>query len=581
MAAWEFNNDWQASVGELHVTAHNGAKLDDGGLRLSGAPAFAASTPLKANLKAKTLEAWVRLDDLSQQGGGVMSVQTLDGATFDAIVFGEKEPACWMAGSNGFVRTQSFHGPAEDEAKQQVVHVAIVYGEDGTVTGYRNGVPYGRPYKTNGSVVFSAGAAQVVFGLRHAPAGGNRHLAGWIDKARLYDRALLAEEIAASAGVFSEHVSEAELLARLPDSAKSERNRVQFEFEHVRRQIARVQETKVYAVVPKKPEPTRILARGNPATPTEEVTAGGIAAVIRRFDSASNKNSTDFLLSPESEESERRKALAHWITDSHNPLFARVIVNRLWHYHFGVGLVDSPSDLGFNGGRPSHSELLDWLASELVANGWRLKHVHRLIVNSATYRQSSRPRIDAAKKDAGNRWLWRKSPMRLDAEVVRDAVLSVSGELNPSLGGPGYHDFTTFTFNSQFYEMLDPVGASFHRRSLYRTWVRSGRNPFLEVLDCPDPSTKTPRRAVTTTPLQALSLLNNSFMLRMSERLAERIRREAGAKTDPQIQRAFLLLYGRLPTNNEQNTVRDFVTENDLPALARVLFNSNEFLYVP
>ncbi|HLQ44122.1 MAG TPA: DUF1553 domain-containing protein, partial [Planctomycetaceae bacterium] len=288
----------------------------------------------------------------------------------------------------------------------------------------------------------------------------------------------------------------------------------------------------------------------------------------------------DFHLPKDASDGDRRQALAAWITDRRNPLLARVMVNRLWQTHFGVGFVETPSDFGFNGGRPSHPELLDWLAAELMDHGWSLKHIHRLIVTSATYRQSSRPRVEAAKKDAGNRLLWRKSPQRLDAETVRDAVLAVSGELNPAVGGPGYHDFTTFIFNSQFYDIVDPVGQSFSRRSLYRTWVRSGRNPFLEVFDCPDPSTKTPRRAVTTTPLQALSLLNNSFMLRMSERLAERVKREAGEDVASQMRRAGLLIYGRSPTNEDVAAWREFVAAHGLPALARVLFNSNEFLYV-
>ena len=156
-------------------------------------------------------------------------------------------------------------------------------------------------------------------------------------------------------------------------------------------------------------------------------------------------------------------------------------------------------------------------------------------------------------------------------------MLSVAGELNPTVGGPGYHDFTTFTFNSQFYDIVDPVGSSFQRRSLYRTWVRSGRNPFLEVLDCPDPSTKAPRRAVTTTPLQALSLLNNSFMLRMSERLADKLRHEV---TDHDVVQLVEQVLGRKPSAVEAAELRAFAAQHGLPALVRVLFNSNEFLYV-
>ncbi|MFQ5735156.1 MAG: DUF1553 domain-containing protein, partial [Planctomycetaceae bacterium] len=237
-------------------------------------------------------------------------------------------------------------------------------------------------------------------------------------------------------------------------------------------------------------------------------------------------------------------------------------------------------DFGFNGVPPTHPELLDWLAAELVRNDWSLKSIQRLIVTSATYRQSSRFRKQAAQKDAGNRFLWRMTPRRLEAEAVRDAILQVAGELNPSIGGPGFYDFTTFNRNSQFYDMRDPDGATFHRRSLYRTWVRSGRSRFLDVFDCPDPSTKTPRRAVTTTPLQALSLLNNSFVLRMSDRLAERVRRETGKNTERQIRRTWRLVHGRPPDAVEQKAATAFVNIHGLAALCRVVLNGNEFLYV-
>ncbi len=616
LARWEFNDDLKDNVGELHVTA-NGAKLKEGSLIVNGRQAFAATVPLKKPIKEKTLEVWLRLEHRNQTGGGAITLQTLDGGTFDSIVFAEREPNRWMAGSNGFVRTQSFQAPEETEADKQVVHIVIVYDADGTITGYRNGQLYGQPYKSNGPVTFEPEKSQIAFGMRHSPVGGNRMLAGAIDRAALYDRALSPGEVAASAGVFTDAISEQELLARLPESAKAERVRLKFESDHLRKQLARASENRVYALAPKNPEATHLLLRGNPATPAEEVFGGGITAIgYRPSANGRTEEAPELSLPKEATDAERRKGLATWITDRRNPLFARVIVNRLWHYHFGVGIVDSPSDFGFNGGRPSHPELLDWLASELMepseqgrgprgegreqaraalapessplaprpsslnTQPWSLKHIHRLIVNSATYRQSSRPRADAALKDAGNRLLWRKSPQRLDAETLRDAVLSVAGELNPTVGGPGYHDFTTFTFNSQFYDIVDAEGISFHRRSLYRTWVRSGRNPFLEVLDCPDPSTKTPRRAVTTTPLQALSLLNNSFMLRMSERLSETQRQNSSSVSDHDVARIVERMLGRKPSILEIAELRTFATQHGLPTLARVLFNSNEFLYV-
>ena len=243
-------------------------------------------------------------------------------------------------------------------------------------------------------------------------------------------------------------------------------------------------------------------------------------------------------------------------------------------------MVDTPNDFGFNGSRPTHPELIDWLAGELIRHDWSIKALQRVIVTSATYRQSSRYDADQARIDADNRYLWRKSPQRIEAEVLRDAMLAASGELYERLYGPGYHDFRTFTFNSQFYEMLDPDGPTFQRRSIYRTWVRSGRNQFLDVFDCPDPSAKAPARAVTTTPLQALSLLNNSFVLRMSERLAERARREAGEKTTNQICHVYALAYCRQPHADELSLADQFVAEYGLVAFCRVIFNSNEFLYI-
>ena len=580
IARWEFNDDLKGSLGELHVTT-NGAKLKDGSLLVNGRQTFAESVPLKKPIKEKTLEVWLKLEHLNQSGGGAITIQTLDGTTFDSIVFAEREPKRWMAGSNGYARTQSFQAPEETEADKQVVHFAVVYDADGTITGYRNGHSYGQPYKSNGPITFEAAKSQIVFGLRHSPVGGNKMLAAAIDRAALYDRALTAGEVAASAGVFTDAISEQDIVARLPDSVKAERTQLKFESDHLRKQLARASENRVYAVAPKNPEATYLLLRGNPATPAEEVAGGGITAISHQPSAISRKDDAlTFSLPKDASEADRRKALAASITDRRNPLFARVIVNRLWHYHFGVGIVDSPSDFGFNGGRPSHPELLDWLAAELMDHDWSLKHVHRLIVNSATYRQSSRPRVDAAQKDASNRLLWRKSPQRLDAETLRDAVLSVAGELNTIVGGPGYHDFTTFTFNSQFYDIVDPAGSSFNRRSLYRTWVRSGRNPFLEVLDCPDPSTKTPRRAVTTTPLQALSLLNNSFMLRMSEKLAGTLPQDSTKLSDKEVSQLVERTLGRKPSASETAELRKFAEQHGGPSLVRVLLNSNEFLYV-
>ena len=170
--------------------------------------------------------------------------------------------------------------------------------------------------------------------------------------------------------------------------------------------------------------------------------------------------------------------------------------------------------------------------------------------------------------------------MRLDAESLRDAILAVSGQLNRQFGGAPYQDFTSFVKNSQFYTMIDPVGRQFNRRTIYRTWLRSGRNRFLDAFDCPDPSATAPRRAVTTTPTQSLSLLNNSFVLRMSQHLAELAKSDGENTVVTQVTRVFECAYARPPQDDELSIAIELVEQHGLASLCRVIFNSNEFLYV-
>jgi len=590
---WEFDGDLKDSLGELHGTAHGRAHVEGGRLLLDGIDSFVETAPLKADLATRTLAVWLTLTGLGQRGGGAMTVQSSTGAVFDSVVYGEKEPGQWMAGSNGYSRWQSFQSLAEKEADQIPVQITLVFAADRTITAYRNGRLYGTPYTAPSLATFEAGKSQVLFGLRHSPPGGDRFIAAAIDRAALFDRALSADEVAALAGVPSENVTEEQLRAELTPEQARTRNRTILLLSNVRQELGLLTGGKTYAVAPGAAEATFVLARGNPAQKQQVAPPAALRAL--------SGLSPDLTLTSDDSEGVRRRRLAEWITDVRNPLAPRVIANRLWHYHFDIGIVDTPNDFGFNGGRPSHPELLDWLASELVdpkevrnpepgnpnqvlpgssGRPWSLKHLHRLIVTSATYRQGSAANADAARFDAGNRLLWRKSPHRLDAESLRDAVLVVAGEFNPRMGGPGFHDFKTFTFNSQFYEPVDPIGFEFNRRTLYRTWVRSGRNEFLDVFDCPDPSTTTPRRAVTTTPLQALALLNNPFTFRMAERLVNRARHEAGENTGNQIATIYTLALSRAPRPDELALATDFATQHGLAAFARVLFNSNEFLYV-
>lgn len=572
IARWDFESDLKDSLGNLHGRASGNARVENGRLLLDGKNSYVATEPLKDDLQEKTLEAWVQLPDLKQRGGGVISVQSIGGGLFDAIVFGEREPRRWMAGSNGFTRTKSFSGAQESEAAAKSVHIAIVYHSDGTIVGYRNGQRYGTGYQAGGLARFAREKSHVLFGLRHAPPGGNRMLTGSIELAQLYDQALTDEEVAASAAVAGEGVSQEEILAALTDAERSLRDDLSRKIDHLTSVRKTLHPISVYAVTPRTPQVSHVLLRGNPAAKGDVVSAGGIAS-IPGVDA-------EFGLAPDASDRDRRVRLAEWMTAAENPLFARVLVNRLWHYHFGKGLVETPNDFGFNGGRPSHPELIDWLASEFIRSGYSLKAMHRLILTSATWRQSSAFREEPFASDADNRLLWRKSPVRLEAELLRDTTLSVAGLLNGQMTGPGYRDFDTFVRNTQFYTMKEVAGPEFNRRSIYRMWIRSGRSPFLDVFDCPDPSTKTPKRAVTVTPLQALSLMNNSFVLRMADRISDRVESDAGRDPENQLKRLYQLTYGRLPDEDELAAVTSFVEKYGMPEFCRVALNSNEFLYL-
>jgi hypothetical protein len=256
------------------------------------------------------------------------------------------------------------------------------------------------------------------------------------------------------------------------------------------------------------------------------------------------------------------------------------MVNRVWHYHFGQGLVATPNDFGYNGERPTHPQLLDWLASEFVAQGWSVKKLHKLILLSATYQQAATLNAAAAEVDADNKLLWRFSPRRLEGEAVRDAMLLVSGRLNDAGGGPSFRPFTVKIFNSHFYTLTDEDKPEFNRRTIYRMNVNSARSPLLESFDCPDPSTKTPRRAVTTTPLQALELMNNALVLRSARYFAERVQKEAGDDAEKQVVAAYRLAFGRAPSQKETERAAKLVREHGLDNLCWVLLNASEFLYL-
>ncbi|HWE37505.1 MAG TPA: DUF1549 and DUF1553 domain-containing protein [Isosphaeraceae bacterium] len=319
---------------------------------------------------------------------------------------------------------------------------------------------------------------------------------------------------------------------------------------------------------------------------------------------------------PTAETTGRRLALARWLTRADNPLTARVIVNRLWQHHFGRGLVATPSDFGARGEDPSHPELLDWLAAELVADGWRLKPIHRLMVTSSAYRQASNIHT-YDKKDPENSFLWRMNRRRLDAEALRDAMLAASGELNPKMGGPGVlapieEEVEELIFTEA--EVVDlwpetPDPAEHARRSLYLFRKRNVRYPLLDAFDAPDTQNPCPVRPVSTHALQPLMLLNSDFALGRARALAGRVLRESASDLDARVARATAIVLGRGPRPDELARARSFLaSQADLlrprdpatlaaptylpPGLdpaeaaawvdfASAMLNRNEFLYVP
>lgn len=321
-----------------------------------------------------------------------------------------------------------------------------------------------------------------------------------------------------------------------------------------------------------QPRPIFVLARGQVTQPGKEVGPGALSALTfssSRFSAAN--------------EGERRGALAKWITNPKNPLTWRSIVNRVWQYHFGRGIVETPNDFGHMGGQPTHPELLDWLAGEFRDGSGSLKRLHKLIVMSAAYRQASASNPAAEKIDTSNTLLWRQNRRKLEAEEIRDSVLAVSGQLDLTMGGPGWRDFVIeHPEHSPHYEygLADPEDPKTWRRSIYRFIVRSQMQPWMTTLDCADPSIRVDKRNESVSAPQALALLNNGFMLVQARHFAERVQREAGEAVAAQVERAYRLAVGHAPTAQDQAQLVSFTEKNGLPNLCRVLFNLNEFTFV-
>jgi hypothetical protein len=256
------------------------------------------------------------------------------------------------------------------------------------------------------------------------------------------------------------------------------------------------------------------------------------------------------------------------------------MVNRLWHHHFGSGIVDTPSDLGLNGSRPTHPELLDFLASELMDHGWSLKHVHRLILTSRTFRQDSKYREQAAALDASARFLWRYPPRRIEAEMLRDSMLATGGKLDFTMGGPGFDLFEPMLNYVKVYVTKQEFAPGDYRRMVYQAKPRAMLDDFFGAFDCPDAGQPQPKRTASITPLQSLNLLNGSFSLKQAAALADRLKRETGEDPAKQAARAFELLFQRVASPEELADASRLITAQGLPAFCRALYNANEFVRI-
>lgn len=331
--------------------------------------------------------------------------------------------------------------------------------------------------------------------------------------------------------------------------------------------LARIERSAVaYVGTFGQPAPTYLLKRGDVMQRSEVVSPGAIHGIGR-----------DLALKPDATDPVRRRALADWIADADNPLSARVMVNRLWHFHFGQGLVRTPSDFGRNGDRPVLPELLDWLAAEFRDNGGRLKPIHRLIVLSKTYRQSSRIDPEKAKIDPSNRGHWRFPSRRVEAEALRDGILQVTGALNRAAGGPGYHLWNYSNYVT-IYEPKKTLGPDEFRRMVYQFKPRTQQDRTFGAFDCPDATAAVPRRPISTTALQALNLLNDEFVHSQADRFAERVRQRAGTSERSQVEMAFRLAFQRPPSERERAAGENLVRSTSLSHLCRMLLNANEFV---
>ena len=329
-----------------------------------------------------------------------------------------------------------------------------------------------------------------------------------------------------------------------------------------------------------QPVNTHILMRGSPENPRDEVLPSGLSQL-----------DGDLHLQPHASGPERRVAFAQWLISPGNPLPPRVAVNRIWHHVFGQGIVTTTSDFGAAGTPPTHPELLEWLAAEFLqpesrmaknseARPWSIKHMIRLMVMSDAFRQSSRPRKQGITADAGSQLLWRYPPKRIEAEVIRDSILQASDRLDLTIGGRSYRIHNVKKRYAQW-KVTDNHGSETWRRMIYQERMRRVDDQMFTAFDFPDCGQVRAKRPVSTTPLQALNLMNSDFVIGQSMLIAERARQDASDHPEIAIQRCFELLLGRPPTVNEQASCLDLVKESELQLVCRAIINSNEFAFLP
>tara|TARA_B100001540_G_scaffold298004_1_gene301173 strand:+ start:73 stop:2508 length:2436 start_codon:yes stop_codon:yes gene_type:complete len=358
--------------------------------------------------------------------------------------------------------------------------------------------------------------------------------------------------------------------SKFPQNEAKQGRKMLVRLEELEKRLANFKnQNRVYAGIFTQPKATYLLYRGDPDAKRDQVGPDAISAF------------TSLNLSRSEPEQTRRLALADWIASPDNTLTARVLVNRLWQFHFGNGIVGTPSDFGMNGMTPTHPQLLDWLAAEFMENNWSIKHIHRLILNSKTWQQSSRPKVDAMKIDAASQLLWRFPTRRLAAESIRDSVVMMSGLLNLKSGGPGFNGFEVQMENVRHFFPKKSYGFSDWRRMIYMTKVRQEQESVFGVFDCPDASQSVPKRSRSTTPLQALNLLNSSFLMQQADLFSDRLKKDAGTNTVDQVNRAFSLCFNRFPSSAEVRDASLFIESEGLSQFARALLNTNEFVFIP